>query len=236
MKAVRFTLHGLFNEREHMREFAIILILLCTVMAEAYTVPAYRDIKPATQAMLERQDFGTPAAASATAVKASFAGATSAATITYNTFNAQPDVPRNLSITPGGTTGDVEACTIVVNGTNIKGKAISENFVFLADASTATVGSKAFKTVTSVVFPANCESGSFAATWTIGYGEKLGIKACMANAGDWAWSHVAGVYESTRATVVNSASAVESNTADFNGTMNGTSRFIGFFVQNFACN
>lgn len=218
-----------------MKIFMIFTILMSALMADAYVVPTYRDLKPATQVMIEKQDFGTPVAATTNTILSANAGGTSAAAATVSTFAGQPDVPRNLVITPGGTTGDVEACTIVVSGTNYFGKAITENFAFLADASSATTGSKAFKTVTSVLFPADCESGGFAATWSIGVGEKIGLKRCMALAGDWVWSVVAGAYETTRATIAASASAVESNTADFNGTMNGTNRFYGHFVQNFAC-
>lgn len=211
------------------------MAFIFSVMASAYVVPTYRDLKPATQVMIERQDFGSPVAASADYSKAAYAGATSAAAVTLSSFTAQPDVPRNIVITPGGTTTDIENCIIVVNGTNYFGKSISENFVFAANASTDTTGAKAFKSLSSVVFPANCESGGFAATWSIGIGEKIGLKRCMANAGDWIWSQVGGAYESTRATIANSATAVESNTADFNGTMNGSNAFLGFFIQNFAC-
>jgi hypothetical protein len=204
-------------------------------MANAYVVPTNRDLKPASQVMLEKQDFGTPVAASATRLSSGVAGPTSAAAATISSFTLQPDVPRNIVITPGGTTGDVESCVITVSGTNYFGATITETFTFAADASTAQTGSKAFKTVSSVAFPASCESGGFAATWSVGVGEKIGLKRCMANAGDWVWSEVAGAYEATRATIAASASAVESNTADFNGTMNGSNRFLGFFVQNFAC-
>lgn len=221
-----------------MRHFFSLLILFFTLFAldvRAYVVPTYRDLKPATQVMIERQSFGAPVVATTNYVKTTYAGPTSAAAVTLTSFTAQPDVPRNLTITPTGTTTDVESCVITVSGTNYYGAAISETFTFAADASTATVGNKAFKTVTSVVWPANCESGGFAATWIIGVGEKIGLKSCMANAGDWVWSEAAGVYETTRATIANHASAVESNTADFNGTMNGSSIFLGFYVQNFVC-
>lgn len=218
-----------------MKIFITFFILFFMTMANAYVVPTQRDLKPATQVMLEAQDFGTPSAAGTNSVLSASAGATSAAIATVTTFAGQPDVPRNLVVTPGGTTGDVEACVITVSGTNYLGRAMSETFTFLADASTAQTGNKAFKTVSSVSFPANCESGGFAATWSIGVGEKIGIKRCMAAAGNWAWSTVAGAYEATRATVVINASAVENNTADFNGTMNGTNRFVGYFIQNFAC-
>lgn len=218
-----------------MKFFTFILTFMFTMIAAAYVVPVRTDIKPASQVMLEKQDFGTPIAALATRIVTGTAGATSAALVTLTSFTAQPDVPRNITITPTGTTTDVESCVIVVSGTNYHNRAISESFTFAVDASTAQTGNKAFKTITSVVFPANCESGTFAATWNIGVGEKIGLKRCMPDAGSWFQSSVAGAYESTRATVVASASAVESNTADFNGTMNGSNSFIGYFVQNFAC-
>ncbi len=218
-----------------MKSLMFLLITLFTLLAEAYVVPVYRDIKPATQVMLERQDFGTPIVATTNRVKTTYAGPTSAAAVTLTTFTAQPDVPRNITITPTGTTTDVESCVIVVTGTNYLNGVITENLTFSANASTAQATTKAFKTVTSVVWPADCESGGFAATWVIGVGELIGLKRCMANAGDWVWSEVGGVYETTRATIAASATAVESNTADFNGTMDASARFLGFFVQNFAC-
>lgn len=218
-----------------MKFLTMLFCTMFTLTALAYVVPTQRDLKPATQVMLERQDFGTPVVTTTNYVKTTYAGPTSAAAVVLTSFTAQPDVPRNLTITPTGTTGDVESCAIVVAGTNILGRTISETFTFAADASTAQTGSKAFKTVTSVTWPASCESGGFAATWIIGVGEKIGLKRCMAIAGDWAWSSVGGAYETTRATIAASASAVESNTADFNGTMDGSARFLGTFVQNFAC-
>lgn len=210
-------------------------LLLVTVLATAYVVPTQRDIKPATQVMLERQDFGTPIVATTNYIKTTYTGPTSAAAKSLTTFTHQPDVPRNLTITPTGTTADVENCVITVTGTNILGGSMTEDFTFSANASSAQTGAKAFKTVSQVAWPANCESGGFEATWIIGVGELIGIKRCMANAGDWVWSEVGGAYEATRATIATSATKVESNTADFNGTMDGSARFLGFFVQNFAC-
>lgn len=218
-----------------MKLLIFFVTMLMTLIASAYVAPQYRDLKLATQVLLEKQSFGSPIAASGTLVKSAYAGPTSTAAVTLTSFTTQPDVPRNIVITPGGTTGDIEACTIVVTGTNFYGATITENFAFLADASSAVTGNKAFKTVTSVLWPANCESGGFAATWSIGVGEKIGLKSCMAAAGDWAWSTVAGAYESTRATIAASSSAVESNTADFNGTMNGSNAFVGYYIQNFLC-
>lgn len=227
------------KEKENMRSivqlFLFCFIFITTIFANAYVVPTYRDLKPATQVMIEKQNFGAPIATLATRVLNANAGATSTAQVTVTTFAAQPDVARNLVITPGGTTADVAACVITVNGTNYFNKAISETFTFTNDQSAAVTGNKAFKTVTSVVFPANCEDGTFAATWSVGVGEKIGLKSCMDNAGDWFQSLVAGAYEATRATVSVSATDVSLNTADFAGTMNGSNSFIGYFVQNFRC-
>lgn len=212
-----------------------LLFTIFALTANAYVVPTYRDLKPATQVMTQKQSFGAPIAALATRVVSGTAGATSAAAASLTTFTLQPDVPRNITITPTGTTGDVEACVITVSGTNIFGRSISETFTFVADASTVQTGAKAFKTVTSVAWPASCESGSFAATWNIGVGEKIGLNKCLAVAGDWVSSHIAGVYETTRATVVADVDEVEKNTADFNGTMDGSAAFVGYYYENFAC-
>lgn len=218
-----------------MKSLILILTTLFVFMAQAYVVPTYRDLKPASQVMLERQDFGVPVAADNDRVKTTYAGPTSAAAVTLTSFTAQPDVPRNITITPTSTTADVAACVITVTGTNYFDAVISETFTFADNDSSLVAGAKAFKSVTSVAWPANCESSAYEATWIIGVGEKIGLKRCMAIAGDWAWSSVAGVYETTRATMVADADEVEKNTADFNGTMDGSARFLGTFVQNFAC-
>lgn len=221
------------------KSFLVLSVLLALGFAassQAAPKRMFQDLRLPTQQIVEKQSFGALAAASANNVLSASAGPTSAAAASVTSFAAQPDVARNLVITPGGTTGDIEACVITVSGTNKYDRSISETFTFVADQSTAVTGAKAFKSVTSVAFPADCESGGFAATWSVGQGEKIGLKNCLDTAGDWLQSSVAGAYESTRATVVASASAVESNTADFNGTMNGSNSFVGYFFQNFRCN
>ncbi len=215
----------------------LILFLVSTfaLTASAYVAPTNKDLKLATQVLLENQLFGAPIAADTNYVLETHAGATSAAAASVTTFQHQPDVPRALTITPTGTTGDVETCVVTVTGKNYHNRSISETFAFAANASTATVGAKAFKSVSSVAFAADCESGSFGATWIVGVGEQIGLKRCMDYAGDWAWSMIGGVYETTRATIVADADEIEKNTADFNGSMDGSAAFIGRFVQNFRC-
>lgn len=227
---------GLFTERGNEMRFLILIFMsLFTLTASAYVVPTYRDIKPASQQMIEKQSITTPIVALANRVVTTNAGPTSAATVTISTFAAQPDVARNITITPTGTTGDVESCVITVNGTNIYSRSISETITFAADASALVAGLKAFKTVSSVVFPANCESGGFAATWIVGVGDVLGLDKCMSNAGQVIQAVFDGAYESTRPTCVADADEVEKNTCDINGTLNGSKTVELYYMQNFAC-
>lgn len=116
------------------------------------------------------------ASASTTAVMAATAAATS--NVTVLTGLTDPDVPRNLTVTAGGTTADIRDSNITVNGTNIEGKPISEAFKF-ADQATGTVtGAKAFRTVTSVVIG---QQGSSAPTFSVGTGNKLGVNHRLFN-------------------------------------------------------
>lgn len=216
--------------------FTFLVGLFTCFTVEAQNVqPFYRDIKLPRQGVLEIQDFTNLLAANANTLSNDAAGTVSAAGTTLTTFLSQPDSPRNIVITPGSTTADVGTCTVVVNGTNIKGRVISENFAFVANTTLATTGAEAFKTVTSVVFPANCEDSPFGATWDIGVGEKIGLRQCMTNKGAWGWSSIDGTKEGTEATVVTDADEVEKNTADFNGTMDGSSDFTAYYMQNYLC-
>lgn len=116
------------------------------------------------------------ASASATAVLAATASATSIVTVLAGLTD--PDVPRNLTVTPGGTTAQILDSVVTVNGTNVEGKPISEIFRFAASASGAVTGNLAFRTVTSVVI--GQQSGS-AATFSVGTGNKLGINHRLFN-------------------------------------------------------
>jgi hypothetical protein len=224
-----------------MKNTSVILAALMALAAFAplaHSVPLEinrRDAKFPTQAMLEHQTITTPIVATTNQIKTTYAGPTSAAAVTLTSFTAQPDVPRNITITPTGTTGDVESCVITVTGTNYFDASISENLTFAANDSTAQATAKAFKTVTSVAWPADCESGGFAATWIIGVGDVLGLKRCMDKAGHVAFAVFDGAYEATRPTCVADADEIEKNTCDINGTLNGAKDVELFFVQNFRC-
>jgi hypothetical protein len=218
-----------------MKKLVCLIILSACFTASALPYKrGFRDMKLPTQKMIEYQAFTDLAAAAADNALDGVDGPSSAAAVQITSFDAQPDAPRNVYITPGGTTAHVAACTVTVTGTNINDEVITEDLAFAENASTATTGSKAFKSITSVDFPADCEDTSFAATWDMGYGEKIGLKRCMDQAGHLVFTTVAGAYEATRATVAADASNVEGNTLDFNGTMNGSNDFEAFFIQNFA--
>lgn len=223
-----------------MKKLVMLSLALGTFLASefAFAVPQrlFRDLKLPSQQMVEKVSISNPAAAGTTDVLSAHAGNTSAAVASATSFVAQPDVPRNLVITPGTSTVDVGACSVVVTGTNYHGVALSETFVFGNDQSAAVTGNLAFKTVSAVTFPANCEDGSFAATWSVGYGEKLGVSHCMSSVGHILFSTLNGSKEATAPTMtVWAGNSVAGVTADFNGTMNGSNDFELFYFQNYLC-
>lgn len=214
-----------------MKMVIVILLSFVTTLAHAFVVPKFQDIKPATQQMIEKQVITNPALGTAVVLKA-LTATSSSVTTTFTTFLAQPDVPRNVVITTGGTTADCKLATVVVNGTNFYDRTISENFAISDNQAGATTGAKAFKSVTSVVIPAQDGSGC---TYSVGTGTKLGLKSCMATADHYFHTGFGGVKEATAATVAANASAVESNTISLNSALDGAHTVNAFYMQNFAC-
>lgn len=108
------------------------------------------------------------AAGTSTAVLASTNGAAAAQTVTAGI--TQPDVPRTLSVTPtANTTGS--PLSVVVTGTNVEGKVITEAFIVAANSTTIVNGTKAFKSVTNVAIPGNTTG----LTVTVGTLNALGV-------------------------------------------------------------
>lgn len=215
-----------------------VLAIFTALNAEALPVKRlFQDVLLPTQKVLERQTVDNVAISNASTVKASgYAGPTSAAAVTLTSFTAQPDVPRSLSFTPGGTTGDIESCVITVTGTNIKSAVITETFTFSANATGKVSGNKAFKTVTSVAWPADCESGGFAATWSIGTENKIGLQSCMDSAGDFDWSVFDNAKE-TAPTCTADADEVEKNVCIPAGTasFDGAKDLKFYYIRNKQC-
>lgn len=154
-------------------------------------------------------------AADADGVHAAIASKTTAQTITTAITN--PPYPRNITVTPGDTTGDIKAGTVIITGTNIADKVITEDFAFLADAADAKVGAKAFKTVTSIYIPVQDGTG---ASFTIGFGELLGLPVMLAHK-PLAFALDDGVIM-TAPVVTADADELEKNVIDINGSLDGS--------------
>jgi len=119
-------------------------------------------------------------------------------------FLAQPDVPRNIIVTPSGSaTG-----WLLVTGTDIAGDAITSNLTF-AGAS-VVAGTKAFKTVTRI-------NGHFtqetARTLKVGTGDVLGLNVKLSY-NTVLFDFVGATRDTTAPTVAVSSSVLASNTID----------------------
>lgn len=132
-------------------------------------------------------------------------------------FLAQPAWPRNITVTAAATTaGDVAAASVVVAGKNFAGEAISEEFAFSADTPATKTGNKAFAEITSVTIPV--QDGA-SVTFDVGWGEKFGLPYKL-------YADELVILKlfnkaADSATIANSATALESNTADMAGTPDG---------------
>lgn len=157
------------------------------------------------------------AAASTTGVHAAVTDNGASQTITTGITN--PPCPRNISATSGGTAGDIKPVQVIVIGTNYKDEVITETLpVFTENSATTVLGSKAFKTVTSITIPAHDGTG---ATTAIGYGDKLGLPYLLSH-NTLLMTFLNNVLEGTAATIASSSTLIESNTIDLNSALNGT--------------
>jgi hypothetical protein len=114
-----------------------------------------------------------PAAVSAVAVHAAIALTDEAQEIEDGFTD--PDFPRNITVkgNASGVAGDV-----VINGTNILDEVIEETIAL--NGATEVLGTKAFKTVTSVELPVEVHAGTD--TVSIGMGKVFGIPHIVHNA------------------------------------------------------
>lgn len=109
--------------------------------------------------------------AATTAVLAATTASTSAVTTVTTGFTA-PDVPRALTLTIGGTGANAGIAVVVVTGTNVEGKTITESFSPTGGQAETLTGIKAFATVTRIAIPIQPGSG---VTFAIGTSAKLGV-------------------------------------------------------------
>jgi len=155
-------------------------------------------------------------AASAAGVHAAITGSASAVT-TVTTAITNPPCPRNITITPGGTTADVAACDITITGTNYQDKVITSAITFAANASTIVAGTKAFKTVTSISIP--IQDGA-AATFAIGFGELIGLPVMLTEK-PLVFALDDGAIM-TAPVIAYDSDEIEKNTIDLNGSLDGS--------------
>jgi len=167
---------------------------------------------------------GVVALGTSTAVHAAVADTGS--TINITTAITNPDVPRVLVLTPGGTTANVTAVQCTIVGTGIDDKPLTEVApAFTAGQATAVTTVNAFKTVTSISQPACGASVTIA----YGTGAKLGIPDALAKNGVLN-AFLATVKEGTAPTVTIDATTVSKNLVQLNSTLNGTAVEIHYYV------
>jgi len=131
----------------------------------------------------------------------------------------QPEVPRNITATAGGTAGDIKAIAVVLAGYDREGNAITETLpVFTVDTPGTVAGTKAFAKVTSVTIPAHDGNG---ATTAIGFGDVLGLGQRLSR-NTVQRAYLNKVLEGTAPTVAFSATVLESNTIDLNSALAAT--------------
>ena len=165
-----------------------------------------------------RHDW-TAAQASADAannVHVSVTMTTAAQTITAGI--TQPTCPRCLSVTGGAQQTGV----VTINGTDVNDTPISEDFTMIS--STLIPGTKAFKTVTSIVYPAYTVDAT--KTCVVGDSDILGLPLMLPSATCIYATYVNGTLEATAATVTVSTTVASSNTLDPNSALAGTAVYI----------
>ena len=126
---------------------------------------------------------------------------------TVSTGITNPDFPRVLSVT--GNDGNVTG-NVVITGTDIRGNAIT-NTIALSGTGTV-VGTKAFKTISSVQLPVYDVAGT--ETVSVGISDKLGLEMIPAYAVAIS-AHHNGTLEGTLPTVTVGAT-IDLCLADFN--------------------
>lgn len=130
-----------------------------------------------------------------------------------------PDVPRNITSTAGGTAADVKAVQPIVRGTNENGTVISETLpAFTVNTAGSVVGNKAFKTVDILEIPPH---DGVLATTSFGTGSKLGLGYALSR-NTVEDAYLGGVREAVAPTVAVSPTAIESNTVQLDSALNGS--------------
>lgn len=173
-----------------------------------------------------KETYTAPALGTTTAVHAAVTDNGAPQTITAAITN--PDVPRVISATAGGTGADIKAIQVVIAGTDIDDQAITETLpAFTVNTPGTVTGTKAFKTVTSITIPAHDGTG---ATTAIGVGAALGLSrtgtmdTCL-------MAFLGTTREGTLPTVLRSSTVLSSNTMALSSALDGSDVTAYFAVE-----
>lgn len=159
-----------------------------------------------------------PVAANPTRILAATAANNVAPASVITVFAGQPDVARQVQITPGGTTASVAAGNILVEGTDIAGAVITENVAIAAGATAAVFTTRAFKTVTRITFPLQTGAG---ATYTVGITDRLGLPYQLLH-NSAMYTYLNDVLETVAPSVNTNATDYTRNLFKPNSALNGT--------------
>jgi hypothetical protein len=130
-----------------------------------------------------------------------------------------PAYARVISATAGGTAADIKAIQVIIEGTDMDNKTITETLpAFTVDTAGTVTGTKAFRTVTKVTIPAHDGTG---ATTAIGFGAALGIPYKLAH-NTVLLAYRDNTREGTLPTVTTSATVLDANKFTLNSALNGT--------------
>lgn len=179
------------------------------------TIPAH----DGTTVTTSIETGGSPALGGTDAVISEVTDTASQQTISAGSSINAIDVPRNITATVGGGASGIEAVQVIITGTNVEGATISETLpAFTENTAGTVVGSKIFKTVTSVTIPTH--SGTTVTT-AIGTGGTLGIDSRLKR-NTARNAYLNETKETIDPTVSVDSTNIESNSFSINNALNST--------------
>jgi len=117
--------------------------------------------------------WDAPLAADTDGIHAAVDGTNHTGVNAITTGITQPDYPRCVTATAGGTAGSIKAIAVTITGTDIMDNAIVETLsAFTTDTAETVESSSAFKTITKIEIPAHDAASG---TTSIGFSTSLGI-------------------------------------------------------------
>lgn len=143
------------------------------------------------------------------------------------TIAAQPDVPRNITVTQTAVDAEDTNGTIVIVGTDIAGNVITETIT--PNAGVTVAGAKAFKTVTSVT-GVGWIIGGGNDTITVGVGSLIGLPMTLTADALVFAGVLNGTREATLPVLTKSSTVLDLNTVDFTSAWAGTAATVYVMV------